>query len=113
MLSAPFAAIWLIGAHFGGLGGSTGAFGTSFRDSALLAFSGVITAGPLMMMSYAAQRLRLATVGLLQYVNPSLQFVCAVVIFAETFAAVQAVTFGLIWVALAVYSWSEFRGQPS
>ena len=108
-LLAPIAIIWLVGAHFFAWGGSGGIFGTSGRDSFLLALSGVLTAGPLMLMSYAAQRLQLATVGVLQYVNPSLQFFCAVVVFSEPFGMVHAVSFGLIWTALAIYSVSEFR----
>ncbi len=105
---APLGVIWLFGVHLAGWGGSSGAFGASVSDSLLLAFSGVMTAGPLTLMSFAAQRLPLATVGVLQYINPSLQFVCAVVIFAEPFSSLHAVTFGLIWLALAIYSWAEF-----
>ena len=102
-----FAGILLANFHWNSIGG--GAFGSNAKDSILLIISGAITAGPLMLMSYAAQKLPLATVGILQYVNPSLQFICAVLIFSEPFSTFHAVTFGLIWAALIIYSWSEFR----
>ncbi|CAN0580303.1 unnamed protein product, partial [Ectocarpus sp. 12 AP-2014] len=60
-----------------------GAFGASFRDTALLMLAGPITATPLILFSYAARRLSMATAGLLSYINPTLQFFCAVVLFRE------------------------------
>ena len=53
--------------------------------------------------------MNLATVGLLQYLNPTLQFLCAVAIFGETFTGWHAIAFGLIWAALALYSGQGFR----
>ena len=66
--------------------------------------SGVITAVPLMMFAVGARRLPLATVGFLQYIAPSLNFLVAVLLFREPFDTTQLVGFGLIWLALAVYS---------
>ena len=107
-LITPFAIIWLVGVHqFGWLGAtgrSGGMFGKDLLDSLLLAFSGVITAGPLVLLSYATKRLRYAEVGLLQYTNPTLQFLVAVLIFLEPFGLVQLVSFSLIWAALILYS---------
>ena len=107
-LVTPFAIIWLIGVHQFGWMGVTGRpggmFGKELLDSLMLAFSGVITAGPLILMSYATKRLRYAEVGLLQYTNPTLQFLVAVLIFAEPFGPVQLVSFSLIWAALILYS---------
>ncbi len=105
----PFAVAWLILAHNDGSALGIGAFGANLSDSLLLIFSGVLTAGPLMLMSYAAQRIPMTAVGVLQYLNPSLQFICAVVIFSEPFGIAHTVAFGLIWTALAIYTWSEFR----
>jgi chloramphenicol-sensitive protein RarD len=70
----------------------------------LLALSGPMTATPLILFSYAARRVSLATVGLLQYINPTLQFGCAVLVFAEPFTPWHAVAFPAIWAALALYS---------
>jgi chloramphenicol-sensitive protein RarD len=78
-----------------------------------LMLGGPLTALPLMLFAAAARRLPLATVGLLQYLSPSLQLVCAVWWFHEPFDAVRQVGFALIWCALAVYSASAWRSRPA
>jgi chloramphenicol-sensitive protein RarD len=70
----------------------------------LLSLSGVVTAVPLLLFGIGVRRIRLATVGLLQYLNPSAQFAQAVLLFGEPFAAAQGIAFGFIWASLAVYS---------
>lgn len=85
--------------------GPAGAFGDQGRlTDALLVFSGVFTAVPLMLFAYGVRRVRLATIGLLQYLGPSLQLLIGVALFDEPFSAVQAVGFGLIWTALLLYA---------
>jgi chloramphenicol-sensitive protein RarD len=84
--------------------GSGGAFGTNWQDSLLLAFSGILTGTPLIMFSYATKRITLATVGLVQYLNPSLQFLVATLIFQEVFSFWHAIAFAMIWSALAIYT---------
>lgn len=86
-----------------------GAFGVSWRDNALLAFSGILTGLPLVLFSYGARRVRLGTVGLVQYLNPTLQFLVATLIFQEAFSLWYAVAFGMIWTALAIYSTASWR----
>ena len=76
-----------------------------------LMLGGPLTALPLMLFAAAARRLPLATVGLLQYLSPSLQLVCAVWWFNEPFDTVRQVGFALIWCALAVYSASAWRSR--
>jgi chloramphenicol-sensitive protein RarD len=71
---------------------------------ALLAFGGLFTAIPLFLFAFGARRLNLATVGLIQYVAPSLQFALAIW-YGETFTWQSLLTFGLIWCGLAVYTW--------
>lgn len=78
-------------------------------QSALLMASGVVTALPLMAFAGAARRLRLATVGFLMYINPTMQFLTALVIFEEPLSPVQLISFVMIWAALALYSWSAWR----
>ena len=73
-------------------------------DLALFIASGPMTAVPLMLFSYAAKRVRMATVGLIQYVNPSLQFAVAVLILNEVVTLWHMIAFPLIWVALVIYS---------
>lgn len=110
---APLALIWLAGTHFAGwqgIVGLTGAvFGTSLSDSLLLIASGLLTAGPLMLLSFASRRLTLSTVGVVQYLNPSLQFMCAVVLLGETITLWHMIAFPMIWTALAIYSAGAYR----
>ncbi|MDR5865860.1 EamA family transporter RarD [Halomonas koreensis] len=80
--------------------------------TALLVASGVITALPLLAFAGAARRLRLATLGFLMYLNPSLQFLIALLVFDEPLTRVQLATFALIWTGLALYSWSAWQGRP-
>lgn len=75
----------------------------------LLAASGLLTALPLLAFAAAAQRLNLATLGMLMYINPTLQFVTAVVYFGEPLQPARLATFGLIWLGLLVYSWSAWQ----
>ncbi|MBB3229835.1 EamA family transporter RarD [Halomonas stenophila] len=82
------------------------------RTTALLVTSGVLTALPLLAFAGAARRLRLATLGFLMYLNPSLQFFIALLVFREPLTSVQLATFGLIWIGLALYSWSAWQGRP-
>lgn len=105
LLLSPIAIVVLAGSHLQG----QGAFGQSLQDTALLVFSGVLTATPLILFSYATKRVRMGTIGLVQYINPSLQFLCAVLVFAEPFGAWHAVAFGLIWAALAIYTLASVR----
>ncbi len=109
-LMAPFALTYL--AWVGWTGGL--AFGQGdTRIDLLLVSSGVITAVPLLWFVAGARRLKLATVGLVQYLSPTGQFLLAVLLYGETFTRAHAVTFGLIWMSLAVYSLSSFWPKRS
>lgn len=77
--------------------------------AALLVGAGIITAVPLMAFAAATQRLDLATVGMLMYINPTLQFITAIWIFDEPMQTGRLISFGLIWVGLFVFSWSMWR----
>ena len=77
----------------------------------MLAFSGILTGGPLILFSYAARRIPYATLGLVQYLNPTLQFFVAVLLFGEPFTLWHGVTFALIWTALALYSSESLRQE--
>ncbi len=67
-------------------------------------WSGSLTAGPLILLFYASRRITMATSGLVQYLNPTPQFLCAVVVFQEPFTGWHGLAFGLIWLAPALYS---------
>jgi chloramphenicol-sensitive protein RarD len=83
----------------------------SGRMQGLLPFSGLLTAVPLLWFSNAARRLRLSTMGLLQYATPMCSFLLAVVFFGEPFTGAQRVAFPMIWVALVIYSVDSFRAM--
>lgn len=72
--------------------------------SLLLAGTGAITAVPLIMFAFAARRVTLATVGILQYILPTSQFLLGVLVFGEPFSRTRLVGFAAIWLALAIYS---------
>ena len=81
-------------------------FAGSGFDSWMLAGCGVVTAVPLITYANGAKLLRLSTVGILQYIAPTMILLTAVFVFGEPFGGAQAVAFPLIWAALVVYSWS-------
>ena len=70
----------------------------------LMLLSGPLTAAPLLFFAAAARRLPLATLGLVQYLSPSIQFVLAVTLFNEPFSLKRGIGFGFIWLGLAIYS---------
>jgi chloramphenicol-sensitive protein RarD len=72
--------------------------------AALLVGSGVFTAVPLFLFAYGARRLPYSTVGVLQYIGPSLQLACGVLFYHESFGPVRAAGFGLLWAALLIYA---------
>lgn len=88
------------------------AFGSDWSTTALLLACGPMTALPLMFFATAARRIRFSTLGLLQYIAPSMLFVTAVFVLREPFQQAQLVAFGFIWTALLVYSYSSLR-QPA
>jgi chloramphenicol-sensitive protein RarD len=75
----------------------------SSSTHALLAASGVVTAVPLLLFAAGARRLRFATLGFLQYLSPTCQFLLAVLAYHEPFRREQLISFALIWTAIAVY----------
>src|SRR5262249_46503110 len=87
-----------------------------FRTWGWLMCAGVVTAVPLLWFAAAARRLRLATMGFLQYLSPTGQFLLAVFLYHEPFDHAKLVSFALIWIALAIYSldsWRAFRASKA
>ncbi len=81
------------------------AFGSgSLRTDLLCMAAGLVTAVPLLWFAAAARRLRLATMGFLQYLAPTGHFLLAVWAYGEPFARANAIAFGLIWTALVIYT---------
>ncbi|RDE10180.1 EamA family transporter RarD [Pelagibacterium lacus] len=77
----------------------------------LLVMTGPLTAVPLVMFAFAARQLRLSTIGMFQYIAPSMQFLSAVVLFGEELSPARLVSFALIWLSLAIFSVGSFRSR--
>lgn len=108
LVIGPLALAWLLWLGWHGAG-AFGAGGLGF--DLLLVAAGLVTATPLILFAQAARRLRLASVGLFQYIVPTAQMLLAVLVFGEAFTPEHAVTFGLIWAGLALYTASAWRGR--
>lgn len=89
--------LWLWG--HGGI-----SLGQETSTSALLILSGGLTTVPLILFAMAAQRLPMATLGLMQYLAPTLQFLCAVLLYGETLTHGQMISFALIWLGLILFA---------
>jgi chloramphenicol-sensitive protein RarD len=101
VLLLPLALIYLLWCEMHG----TGAFlHAGLWPATLLVGSGIVTAVPLFLFAYAARLLPYSTVGILQYIGPSGQLLCGVLVFHERFDGARAFGFVLIWLALAIYA---------
>lgn len=98
-LLAPLAMLWLAWSFASG----TPAFGTRTGEGALLVLAGIVSTTPLLLFTAAARRLRYSSLGMLQFLAPTLQFLLAVLVYGEAFTAAHAVAFGAIWAALLLY----------
>lgn len=107
-LLAPFAIGWLVWLDRAGTGGF-GHFGLG--TDVLLMLGGAITAVPLLLFTAAARRLPYSTLGFLQYLAPTLQFLLAVLAFGEPFTTSHLVCFAAIWTALAIFSMDVWRAS--
>ena len=101
----PIALGWLA------LGGAVGRpmLGAGGEETVLLVAAGVVSTVPLLCFTAAARRLPYSTVGILQFLAPTLQFLLAVAIYDEPFTQAHAIAFGCIWTALALYVSSIIR----
>ena len=101
LLLLPVAGVWLAAMYIRGQAVFLKA-GASI--DLLLIGAGIITILPLLLFVVAARRLKLATIGLLQYIAPTGHFVFGVFLYGEPFTAADAVTFGCIWAGLMLYT---------
>ena len=105
-LLAPVAAGYLVWRGWTG----EGALGqVGWGQGILLLACGVVTAVPLVWFSSGARLLSMATIGLFQYLAPSVQLVLGVLLYREPFGGSQVWAFGFIWAGLALYSLDAFR----
>jgi chloramphenicol-sensitive protein RarD len=83
--------------------GAGGAWAASSGENALLLLAGIATTTPLLLFTAAARRLPYSTLGMLQFLAPTLQFLIAVLLYGEAFTVAHAIAFAAIWTALAFY----------
>jgi chloramphenicol-sensitive protein RarD len=101
LLLLPIGLAYLLWCEWSGVGSAgQGVVGRNL----LLALGGPLTAIPLVLFAFGARRIPYSTVGLLQYIGPSIQLILAVLVFREPFHGPRVVGFILIWTALAIYA---------
>ncbi|WP_224982049.1 EamA family transporter RarD [Geomonas agri] len=106
LLLMPFALFYLVQLNQKG----TGIFLThGLTLDMLIPMSGVVTAIPLLLFAAAGKKLRLATIGFLQYITPTMHFLLAITLFGETFTHTHLISFLFIWAGLALYSVHAYR----
>lgn len=82
----------------------SGQFFQGSSNSWMLVLGGLFTLIPLLLFAAAAKRISLTALGMMQYIGPTLQLICGVLIYQEPFGSQKMIAFGFIWLALAVYS---------
>jgi chloramphenicol-sensitive protein RarD len=106
MIMAPFALIYLVFLEANG----TGAIAhVSPLVMVLLICSGIITALPLLWFAIGSKRVSMFTMGFLQYIAPSLNLILGIFFFHETFTSIEFISFGFIWLALLIFTFSRMR----
>ena len=103
LIIAPPMLAWLIWLALNGQGG----FGRDLYHTLVLPLAGPLSGGPLILFSYGAQRVRLVTSGLTQYINPSIQFLSAWLILGEAVTLWHGLALALVWTAIAVYAFGR------
>lgn len=98
---APFALGYLAYLH---LSGVAVLFNGDMTTTILLLLTGLATYFPLLWFSAAAKRLKLSTLGVMQYMNPTIQFLLAVFVLGEALTMDKLLTFSLIWLSVAIYT---------
>src|SRR5438270_11423 len=95
----PFAAAWLAWRTAAG----APSFGSTGSETGLLVLAGIVSTTPLVLFTAAARKLPYSTLGMLQFIAPTLQFLIAVLLYHEPFRTAHAIAFAAIWSALALY----------
>ena len=100
ILLAPFSIGYLVWCELNG----TGALGhMSGLVDTLLLLGGIVTSVPLFLFAYGARRVPYSTIGVLQFIAPSMQLACGLLVFGEPFESARATGFVLIWIGLLIY----------
>jgi chloramphenicol-sensitive protein RarD len=106
IMLAPVAVLYIATRQMSGVG----AFGReNIVVILLLIGSGIVTAVPLLLFSSGAKRLPLSVLGFTQYISPTISLFIGIFVFHEAFTSLDIISFGLIWIALTLYSFSQMR----
>lgn len=89
--------------------GQSALYSVSLPTIVILLFSGVATATPLLWYAMGAARVKLSTMGFLQYISPTISLVIGVFVYGEKFTSTHLLSFGFIWIGLIIYSFSNFE----
>ena len=108
-LLSPFALIMIVVWNAEGVEN----FGGEWKNIFFLVGAGVITALPLLWFTNAGKRLRYSTLGFINYMTPSIQLIIGVFLYNEPFTSTHAVTFGLIWTGLFIFSINAFQAHDN
>jgi chloramphenicol-sensitive protein RarD len=104
---AMAAAFWFV---WGAAGtGPHPGWGSDARTTWLLVAGGAVTAIPLLLFATAARRMSYSALGFIQYLAPTLQFLCGVLLYHEALSTARLISFALIWLALGIFSWDAIR----
>ena len=109
LLLSPFALILIVVWNAEGVEN----FGGEWKNIFFLVGAGVITALPLLWFTNAGKRLRYSTLGFINYMTPSIQLIIGVFLYNEPFTSTHAVTFGLIWTGLFIFSINAFQAHDN
>lgn len=105
LLLAPLALLWLFHKH----SDLPSAFGHSWGHALLLAGTGLATTLPLLCFGHAARNIRLTTLGMAQFIGPTLQLIIGWAVYSEPMTLARLLSFALVWVAIAIYASDAMR----
>ncbi|WP_285769386.1 EamA family transporter RarD [Peribacillus sp. SI8-4] len=86
-------------------------FGSDIHLTALLLFAGILTALPLLWFTEGVKRIPLVTIGFFQYITPTITFLLGIFIFKNTIPLMHWISFSFIWLSVAGFSYSAWRGK--
>lgn len=110
LILTPPAILWL--AYLAATGPTAFGFDMPLTMS-LLVLCGPATAIPLILYAFGAKLLKISSIGIMQYIAPTMIAIIAVFVFGEPFGTARLVAFGFIWAALAIYTWSMFAQRKA
>lgn len=106
LLLAPLACAWLVVTE----SSWSAAFGGSPVRALLICATGLATATPLLLFSHATRTIRLTTLGILQFLSPTMQFVIGAFLYHEPLPLARVLSFALVWLAVGIYALDMLRG---